>query len=168
MGTLGSLNQRKRTCWVNGCDRCVALIHHDAPPASSQREVKADDTAGALETNLCMGARSRDRLASKFEDCVVIEPTNLFLGFVPMPGRFVVDPHARYGDLRPRHAEASMDRCEVLKVDGVLDELEDVHLYEPGIMLSPPNETAVIDLRKAFYVVRAAQGAGPSLTSPCW
>jgi hypothetical protein len=47
-----------------------------------------------------------------------------------------------------------MDRCEVLKVDGVLDELEDVHLYEPGIMLSPPNETAVIDLRKAFYVVR--------------
>jgi hypothetical protein len=32
-----------------------------------------------------------------------------------------------------------MDRCEVLKVDGVLDELEDVHLYEPGIVLSAPH-----------------------------
>jgi hypothetical protein len=46
-----------------------------------------------------------------------------------------------------------MDRCEVLKVDGVLDELEDVHLYEPGIVLSAPHETAVIDLCNALYVV---------------
>ncbi len=47
-----------------------------------------------------------------------------------------------------------MDRREVLKVDGVLDELEDVHLYEPGVVLSAPYQTAFIDLRNAFYVVR--------------
>jgi len=38
-----------------------------------------------------------------------------------------------------------MDRSEVLEVDAVLDELEQVHLYQPGIVLSPPREAAIID-----------------------
>ena len=47
-----------------------------------------------------------------------------------------------------------MNRSEVLKIDSVFDELEDVHLYEPGIVLSAPNEAAVVDRRKVFDPVR--------------
>jgi hypothetical protein len=48
----------------------------------------------------------------------------VLLGFISMPGRLVMDAHPRYGDFRPRQAELSMDRREVLKVDAVFNELE--------------------------------------------
>jgi hypothetical protein len=47
-----------------------------------------------------------------------------------------------------------MDRSEVLKVDAVLDELEQVHLDQPGIVLSPPQESPLIDRHEAFQAIR--------------
>jgi len=66
----------------------------------------------------------------------------------------MVDAHTRHGDIRPREAEASMDRSEVLKVNAVLDELEQVHAHQPSIVFSPPKEATVVDRGNAFQAVR--------------
>jgi hypothetical protein len=43
---------------------------------------------------------------------------------------------------------------EMLKVDAVLDEFEQVHPHQPGIVLSPPKQIAAVDLRHAFQAIR--------------
>jgi hypothetical protein len=47
-----------------------------------------------------------------------------------------------------------MDRGEVLKVNAVLDELEQVHANQPRIVFPPPKEATVVDRGKAFQAVR--------------
>jgi len=85
-----------------GSDRRVVLVEHDATSPSTEREVESDDASGAVETNVCMCARSLDLLATKLESCLVPKPTHVLLGFVPTPCCFVVDGHARHRDLGPR------------------------------------------------------------------
>jgi hypothetical protein len=131
----------------------MTLVQHDATPPSTQREVESNDAARPLETNIRVRARSLYWSSTKRESRVVPEPAHVLLGFVATPRRLVVEGHARDRDLRPWHAKASMNRRKVLKVDAVFEEFEQVHPHQSGIVLSAPNETAVVDLSDALEVV---------------